>query len=127
VNELATASFSGSGGPPSSVTVFSGLSLGPGTYYLTLVGSGTDIVSSNIATTTVAPGVTINLDYRMLSIGAYAPASTLDSSYTDGIHFNFQVTGVQTPEPPPILTSGVALILGIFVTAAQRRQRKTTD
>jgi len=125
VNEIATASFSGSGDPPSSLTVLSGLSLSSGTYYLTLVGSGTDIVISNTSTTTVAPGVTINLDYRMLSIGPYAPASALDSSYTDGIHFNFQVTGVQTPEPATILTSGASLILGIFVTASRRRRRKT--
>jgi len=105
------------------VTVFSGLTLGPGTYYLTLVGSSSNecagLIWQNIAsgstTVTVASGVTAGSSGGSNSgVAAYPPAS----SFTVAQSFLYSVSGTAstgtpspTPAPPTWILLGTALLL----------------
>ena len=108
-NEIASTSFSGIIGLATSHP-FSGLTLGPGTYYLVLgnlnPGSGWQVVRSPVTTT--GSGVTRNND--QVAIGgaaAYPPASTFASipqgSGPNDSALSYQVTGdAAVPEPAAV-------------------------
>lgn len=102
-------------------TLFSGLTLGPGTYYLVLSGGASDSTESvwwgtdagNAANT--ANGVTFGGDgYAAIGVGLgvngnYPPASDFNS--VQGLGLLFDVTGDTTPEPSSfslILIGGAA-------------------
>lgn len=114
VNETATY-------PIADVTLFSGLSLEPGTYYLTLAAPVLDGIyrgwengsSSSIMT---APGVTVaekafwvwSMPCNGILDPSYAPASTFGDEY--GLPLAFSVTGTAVPEPATLLFLGFGLI-----------------
>jgi len=126
---IASASFSAPASTtPIEALLFSDLTLGPGTYYLTLYGSqpsgpvwlgiepnyGPSIVET-------APGVTVSNSFGSdggALDSSYAPASIffLDGTATDGISYqDVTVTGTTVPEPPTWwLTVSAAAILICF-------------
>lgn len=129
-----TESFSTPFASPEETILFSGLTLGPGTYYLTLFGSDSAAgpngaiwvgseASGAAATIMTAPGVTVSSAYQAnggILDGFYAPASSFilaasgDSGFSS---YDFTVTGVFVPEAPPALE----LMLGFAALAMLRR------
>ena len=108
------------------VTLFSGLALGPGAYYLTLASSATvspvvgwfPVVSSMLPAVILDAGVVPGGSYSAeLLAGAYAPASGF--SGFDGPMI-FEVTGTPTAEaiPEPVVGHLVGLGLLLFCVRA---------
>jgi len=137
-NQIASGNFFGpsnwaSNPTPNWITLFTGLTLGPGTYYLTLdttgYGGGWRVDNSNTDLPTLGSGVTpagSSRGYCDGSIaypcGGYAPAGTL---YTDPLSpyvLRVDVEGTQTPIPAalPLFAGG----LGVIGLLARRRKRK---
>ena len=125
VNEVASAPFTF---PqtlnPSEVTLFTGLSLGPGTYYLTVAGGANDwstwigSAQQNVVTDV---GVTFNGDFHVFDNPApYAPASPYFSDHPS-MHHIFRVDGVAVAVPEP--RSWVLAIMGVCVLGAIRGSR----
>lgn len=87
---------------PVDVQVFSGLTLGPGTYYLVLHGRSDPFFWAECLTCTpvLAPGVSLPGDLLFVgTIPAYAPATVFVSS---GTTWAFSVTGdLVEPVPEP--------------------------
>lgn len=95
--------------------LFTGLTLGPATYYLTLTttnnGSAGWWGTPNAQTVTTAPGVTLSPDYDTFTPAAYPPATSFFSP--TGTNLLFRVTGVAVvPEPSTLaaLLTGAALM-----------------
>jgi hypothetical protein len=89
----------------SEVPLFSGLSLGPGTYYLVIVPADFNQVDSldwdftTTAAVTLGSGVTENSDQVVSgSPAGFGPASTF---VTEANHQLFSVTGDASQGPPP--------------------------
>jgi hypothetical protein len=129
---------------PVTVTLFSGLTLGPGTYYLSVNPNSAvrapdnltwaGIFSGGGATVTTAPGVTANENTDVPSTpAAYPPASTFIGGL--GRAMLYTVTGVLGLPPsaqgaPALDNRGVltmALLLGASGTWLARRARITTS
>lgn len=117
-----TASVTGNPGLNAMTTIFSDLSLGPGTYYLVLDPNSTDFhwdltippVVSTDSGVTAGPSVATN------TVAGFPPASTFGS---ESFSFIYQVTGTagastSTPEPS---TAGM-LVIGAAAIAAWRRR-----
>ena len=130
INEIAHTTVSGIARAPSTaVGLFSGLTLGPGTYYLitasNLGGNGLAWNAYNSFTQTTAPGVVINPEETGpvgLVEAAYPPASVFNPGQ-EGLEF--QVTGDLTavvPEPTTLWLAAAALFLGL-VQHKTKRQR----
>jgi hypothetical protein len=125
---LASSSFSATGSStPIDATLFSGLTLDAGTYYLTLYGAdptgpiwvGVQPTDSTLSITT-APGVTISNAYQTngsILDAVYAPASSFflngDLISTGTSYQDVTITGAVVPEPGPTwpLTAGAGIIL----------------
>jgi len=108
--------------------LFSGLSLGSGSYFITLLFSSSltgPLGGGTVIGPTVGPGVTY-LGLSTLGAAAYAPAGAASSS---SIALRFNVTGDQAaagvPEPASIglLATGIALIGGLY---RRRRYNSST-
>jgi hypothetical protein len=109
----------------SSISLFQGLTLGPGTFYLTL-SSGADpnagfawITATHDQSIATGPGVTRNEDLTSFgnSQASFAPASVFSPLPFDGPSpLSFSVTGTSTPVPEPkdVFIVGVAL-LGLYL------------
>jgi len=101
--------------------LFSGLSLGPGTYYLVIAPNNGDFVLDWVLTgpplQTLGPGVTQNPDQFAGSPAPFAPASSFsDTSFSRIFSVTGDaVTGTSAPEPSTI---GV-ILLGAAVLAAR--------
>jgi hypothetical protein len=123
----------GTNGATAVVTLFSGLTLGPGTYYLTLNPSSgaecTDIwqnvAGESLPTVTRATGVTAGSSGSQSEPAVYPPSST----FTGGLSFLYAVTGTPsgvtpppTPAPPTAILLGVGLLLVFWYVARYRRQ-----
>jgi hypothetical protein len=112
-------------------TLFSGLNLGPGTYYLVLSGLGEDGAVGWWGTTspTVAVGTSVSLDSDGISQGTglnsgNPPASGF--SILTGSELLFQVTGnaaIATPEPGSMSLIGVGCLLAGMGLWVHRRRR----
>jgi hypothetical protein len=119
---IVAAPSAGSG--PTLVSVFSGLTLGPGTYFLVLnantsgVGDTLWMESLNGATITAAPGVTHNIDNSVTAtLNAYVPASNF---HTITANLDYTITGDTTSTPEP--TTLLAVASGLIILGLVRRR-----
>ena len=120
-NQIASATVTDSIGSPSFVTLFTGLSLGPGTYYV-VASQGFAWYGNTTGTTTGAAGVSgiANL-YTTAGVNSYAPSSTF--GVDPGNQFFFSVTGnavASTPEPASTLMVCVSIV-GMIGYRGRRR------
>jgi hypothetical protein len=126
-DEIADTSFSvtGTAFNPTLETLFDGLTLGPGTYYLVLVGSSgsgiggvcgweVDMVSSPVTT---GPGITIVDKHGYSPIVGYPPANTFSTPYLYSLQYS--VTGDEVPEPSTAVLWSAGL--AVFVFSVRRR------
>jgi hypothetical protein len=108
-----------------STLLFSGLTLGPGTYYLTKVGTGEGGLgwgSLNGFTTTTAPGVTILPTLAGNSPEAYAPATNVLPVFVENLGFSITGTLVDTQVPEP--SSAVLMIGGMLALGYGVRRKR---
>lgn len=122
-NQIAVTTVSGvARGPATATSLFSGLDLGPGTYYLiTASNLGGGLLGWNGYSGNAAiPGIsgTNNLDELAEGEAAYPPASAF---FAEGNQFDFEVTGdpASTPEPSTLVLLGTSL-LGIAGMARRK-------
>jgi hypothetical protein len=133
-NQIASGTFAGPSNwganpTPNWITLFTGLTLGPGTYYLTLDTTGYGggwRVDTTANSPALGPGVTPAgsrygyCDNVSFPCGGYAPAMTIgtDPPYV----LRVDVEGTQTPIPAalPLFAGG----LGVIGLLARRRKRK---
>lgn len=125
-NEIANAPFSVTGTEfnPTLVTLFSGLTLGPGTYYLVLSAPASEPYGgweSALGTTpTTAPGVSIIGQGFSGNSAGYAPSTSFSfTSFNSNLNtVEYDVTGNSVPEPS---TLPLLLLALIALGAAHRR------
>ena len=106
VSSSTTASF---------VDLFSGLSLGPGTYYLVFAADtqpGGDISFGSSVTYLTAPGVSVGTPQFAFPPNPYPPASAWMNFDAPG-NFFFSVSGTPVPEPSTIILLGGGLVAGV--------------
>jgi len=119
-DEIASTSFSVTGlaFDPTDDPLFTGLTLGPGTYYLVLTATGSqpggwEITSTGITPVT-APGVTdIDLGHQGTGTASYPPA--LSFSLVNGNPLEFSVTGTSSATPEPSTLPLVCATLRVLV------------
>jgi hypothetical protein len=126
-DEVATASFLfPSSIDPSDAILFTGLTLNPGTYYLS-IGGGTNYWSSWYATDqpvlTMDTGVSYNGNFYVYDAAPYAPASTYDP--TPSITPIFVITGTAVPEPASLAFIGITV--SMFILFHRPRFVQTKD
>lgn len=117
------------GNNPTTLTLFSGLTLGPGTYYVTISDPAYTLAWEAFVTgttTTTAPDVTANSDG--MSFGPAAPFPPASTFFNKGQTYIFSVTG-GNPTSIPLLSGwamlGTALLLltsGLFLMRLYRPQ-----
>lgn len=117
-----TASVTGNPGLNAMTTIFSGLSLAPGTYYLVLDPNSTDFhwdltIPPQVVTDA---GVTAGLSETAATVAGFPPASTFGS---ESYSFIYEVTGTvggatSTPEP----STAVMFVIASVAIAAWRRR-----
>ena len=109
----------------SYVSLFSGLNLSAGNYYLSLVGDSDSYASAwlgpNGPTIVTGPGVTLGSSYGFVSPGvSYLPSSAV---YNGGMITNFSVTGTAVPEPATYgILAGLSTLM--FVSFRKRVGKK---
>jgi hypothetical protein len=109
----------------SSITLFSGLTLGPGTYYLLITGSSSTPVGwpgTSNPTYTEDAGVSGVAELLTSTQATYAPASTFTPSSSGAFFFGVTgtpVVGTTTPEPGTLGTLGAGLA-GLIVVIRRR-------
>ena len=122
--EIASASVVGPNvaNPTTSLTtIFTGLTVGPGTYYLTIYGDvnaglvGLPPLPGDCWTYTTSPTTTLDTGVTLLlgngeaaGVAAYPPASAIPASGGQSFPLLFQVTG--TPVTPPSLSKSFGSI-----------------
>ena len=119
--QIATTSISTTSTTGADVTLFSGLTLGPGTYFLvvnpTVVGGGSNGLgwSSGSVTITTASGVTANNDLASFgTVAAYPPASTF---FTKGHNLLYSVVSLlgSPTAPIPALNGWGMLLIAVLL------------
>lgn len=111
------------------VSLFSGLSLGPGTYFLTM---GPDAASNgNVGwfpalnpTVVEAPGVTQGASFVAFTVASYAPASPFEpadpvSSNTMNLTVTGTAAATPVPEPIPAILFGIGVLLFLLKKRTQ--------
>ncbi len=99
-------------GAASLTPLFTGLNLGPGTYYLVVQGGDWDIVDGG-QTTTLAPGVTLGSTNFAPTPMSFAPGSTFSEAETTAPFLKISVTGVSDP----VFSTEVPLGGGVYYMA----------
>jgi len=126
-DQIATYTDTTAGAVPEMDTLFSGLTLGPGTYYLVLGNGnigvdywfGPDGSGGGGTTITTDSGVTFNGDYfsryGFNTLNASNPPASSYSDFGDW-GLNFQVTGDSTiPEPSSISLVLIGMASGLYL------------
>jgi hypothetical protein len=130
-NEIARTTVTVPGGVDSVVTIFSGLTLPAGNYFLVLGGPFTPALFwtfSDSPTITAGPGVTFN------NTGAaspncgfclYVPATVFDTSSQFPFIFGVSGTAAVVPEPSPavLLWPGLFILIGMVLLRARMTDR----
>ncbi len=108
------------------VALFTGLTLAPGTYWLTLGAPDQPVsyllwAASNPATLTTGPGVTYR-GFDALAHSSFPPSGDFfyPSPVVNSYSYLFSVTGTSVPEPSSIGIFG----LGLAILGWNRRRRK---
>lgn len=123
-DEIASLGFTLSPGSNQTVNLFSGLSLGPGTYFLVISPDGGTTPVGGWAATTAAPtvtlgsGVTRNADRGSNGAIASYPPSTEIPLLTGG-SLLYSVTAVDSAVPEPATTALIGA--GLAILAFRRR------
>lgn len=113
---------------PEEFTLFTGLSLGPGTYYLALYGEGWWIADLAPPLITSAPGVS-NVTDTLFSTNS---GHTFEDT-NNGIFQEFRVTGTEVPTsatPEPVtawITGGGVLLAAIGRSITSMRSARRTN
>lgn len=115
-DQLAFTGFSFASAEPEWVVLFSGLDLGPGSYFVTIAGADVGWVEANPATVTTMGGASYLGEASWYPGAAYPPSSFVAGLEPDGT-FIFEV--VSTPEP----VSFGLVALGIAACALRQRRR----
>jgi hypothetical protein len=117
-----TASITGNPGLNAMTTIFSGLTLGPGTYFLVLDPNSTDFHWDLTIPPVVVTdsGVTAGPSEATATVAGFPPASAFGG---ESFSFIYEVTGTtgvgaSTPEP----STAVMLIVGVAAIAAWRKR-----
>lgn len=113
-SQIATASFSFPGSTFPALTLFTGLSLAPGTYFLTISAPASTVgVWAGTGTPTVSTdsGVTRFSSYFSSSPNIYAPASTFSSDANSNL--KYIITGTAVPEPSSFALAAAGILLAI--------------
>ena len=117
--QIATAPFSATGAEftPTLNTLFTGLTLGPGNYYLVLSAS-TSLgwaISTGFGSPVTDSGVSLILNASTFTTppAAYVPASIFDNPTGD--FREFTASGTAVPEPSPMALLSGALVLMALV------------
>jgi hypothetical protein len=119
-NEIARSSFSvtASSFSPQLVTLFTGLTLGPGTYYLVASGSGPggwDISVDSPSPVSTAPDVSMSINnFRAQNLTEYPPANLYSSFYPGTYPYNLEYLVTSVPEPAPMALWGMGAV--VFTT-----------
>lgn len=132
-NELARSSFSVS--TLGMVPLFTGLTLGPGTYYLVGSGSGPggwelSTVDESVVT---APGVSLNINnFLAEAYNPYAPANSFSShNYIPELPYayNLEFLVQEVPEPAPgtLLAAGLMTMLVLVSIRARSPLAKAAN
>ena len=129
--QVAIASYSATSASPSLTSLFSGLTLGPGTYYLVLTSSSSSSggwatpYGAGPAVVSLAAGVTrgaqlIVNDSTGVPDLSYFPASSF-SALNAVYDLELEVTASLVPEPSTLslLGAGLALVVGRRVSARE--------
>lgn len=105
---IATASFVVASGTDGLVSIFSGLTLGPGTFFLVLVSDVSSFVGARVGGGTIVTdaGASLNPPLFASSPPAFAPSDTFNA-HTLGQNL-FTVTGNVVPEPSTFVLAGLA-------------------
>jgi hypothetical protein len=121
LEQLGTASFSATGlsFSPTLDTLFTGLTLGPGNYYLVLTsdGGGWEVATDGITPVT-AGGVAL-ISREAGTPAAYPPAT--DFSLSGGNDLEFTVTGTGAAVPEPGYTAILLVGLAALIFVARRK------
>lgn len=128
--QVAIAAYSATSASPALTNLFSGLTLGPGSYYLVLTSSSTGgwdtPYTAGPAVVSTGAGVTRGAQFIVNSGNgvpdlSYFPASSF-SALNAVYDLEFQVTGSLVPEPSILLLLGMSLTLLQSLRASARRQ-----
>jgi hypothetical protein len=128
--QIATAPFSATGAKFSPVlnTLFTGLTLGPGNYYLVLssaTGLGWEIATGFI-TPVADAGVSdiLNADTSGNPLAAYPPTSIFGNTTGNLVEFTAIGTAVPEPSPMALIFSALVLIALVYWFKSSALERK---
>jgi hypothetical protein len=116
-NEISRNTLTVPAGPQSVISIFSGLTLSPGNYFLVLGGPFTPAIfwsTSDSPTITTGAGVTFDgtgVASPNCGVCPYVPATTFDTS--SQFHYLFEVSGTAIPEP----SSAAFFFVGLLAIA----------
>jgi len=130
-DQVATVAQNFPGFSPGTLTpIFTGLSLAPSTYYLTIFNSATTNgawSSTNAPTFTTAPGASYVFSGYFITNGnplPYPPAANFVDSSAQGQTLIFTVATAEIPEPA---TAYLAIVILLIAAALKKRISRAAD
>lgn len=129
-SELARASFSVTSSyvNPQLVQLFSGLTLGPGTYYLVGSGSGGGWQHTDNPTVTKAPGISLTAEnFQAVIYDPYIPGNNFRDAYGSTpppYNLEFVVSVVPEPTAGTLFGVGSLCLIGVLAVGGRRRSAR---